>query len=247
MDKNAFSHSALGGIAIALGMIIAGICIGIALSDVRTPDRFVSVRGLAEREVDADLAIWPIMFNETSDDLTVLQSAVESKRKIITDFLVGTGFNASEISYSVPRITDMKAQAQSLRLAISGTRAENIPRYASETTVTLRSSNVSGVKKAMESAGTLVGKGVALSSENYRYPTEFMFTKLNQIKPEMIEEATKNAREAADKFAKDSGSKVGKIRNASQGLFSITDRDRNSPERKIIRVVTTVEYYLVDK
>jgi len=241
MDKNAFSHSALGGIAIALGMIIAGICIGIALSDVRTPDRFVSVKGLAEREVDADLAIWPIVFKEASDDLTILQSAVESKRKIITDFFVGSGFNTSEISYSVPTITDTRAEVQ------YGTRAESKYRYTSEATVTLHSSNVSGVKKAMESAGTLVGKGVALSSENYRYPTEFMFTKLNQIKPEMIEEATKNAREAADKFAKDSGSKVGKIRNASQGLFSITDRDRNSPERKIIRVVTTVEYYLVDK
>ena len=95
-------------------------------------------------------------------------------------------------------------------------------------------------------SGKLVGKGIVLAAQSWENPTEFLFTGLNDIKPAMIEEATKDARKAAGKFAKDSGSKVGKIRNASQGYFTITNRDRNSPELKKIRVVTTIQYYLVD-
>ena len=97
----------------------------------------------------------------------------------------------------------------------------------------------------MEKSGELVTKGIALS-ENWENRTEFLFTGLNKIKPEMIREATINAREAAETFAEDSGSKIGKIRKATQGFFSISDRDANSPDRKVVRVVTTLEYYLVD-
>jgi hypothetical protein len=105
---------------------------------------------------------------------------------------------------------------------------------------------VPAVKTAAEKAGELIGKGIVLVGENYGRTTEFLFTGLNDIKPAMIQEATKNAHTAAEQFAKDSGSKVGKIKNASQGLFTITDRDMNTPDKKNVRVVTTVEYYLND-
>ncbi len=98
----------------------------------------------------------------------------------------------------------------------------------------------------MEKSAELVGKGIVIAAQNWDTPTEFLFTSLNQIKPDMIDTATKNAREAAEKFAQDSDSRVGKIRRASQGYFSISERDRNSPDKRVVRVVTTVDYFLVD-
>ena len=111
----------------------------------------------------------------------------------------------------------------------------------------MRSLDVAAVKKAIEKSGDLVGQGIVLGAEQWNSRTEFLFTGLNRVKPEMIEAATMSAREAAEKFAKDSGSTVGKIRTATQGLFTITNRDENSPDLKLVRVVTTVEYYLVDQ
>jgi hypothetical protein len=119
------------------------------------------------------------------------------------------------------------------------------PRYLEQATVIVRSRNVAAVKRAMDRAGLLVARGVMLAQDWENRP-QFLFNGLNAIKPEMIEQATLSAREAAAKFAKDSGSKVGKIRSASQGLFTVSDRDPNSPERKVVRVVTTVDYFLGD-
>ncbi len=98
----------------------------------------------------------------------------------------------------------------------------------------------------MEQSGKLVKQGIVLAN-SYGRGTEFLFTGLNRIKPAMIAEATKNARKAAEQFAQDSGSKVGSIRKARQGLFTIRNRDMNSPDLKIVRVVTTVEYFLKDE
>ncbi len=119
------------------------------------------------------------------------------------------------------------------------------PRFRMQKTITLRSSNVKLIKETMELSGELVANGIVLS-ESWENRTEFLFTSLNSIKPEMIREATLNAREAASKFAEDSGSKVGKIRKATQGFFDIRDRDANSPDKKVVRVVTTIEFFLAD-
>jgi hypothetical protein len=228
------------GLFIGLGILAAGIFVGNALYKSRIADRYVSVKGLAEREVDADLAIWPITFKETGDDLLALQKAVDANKEIIVEFLAGKGFEISEINHSTPKITDALAEAY------YGNQQQVGPRYRIQKTVTLRSGKVALVKQTMEKSGELVAKGIALS-ENWENRTEFLFNALNDIKPEMIREATINAREAAETFAEDSGSKIGKIRNASQGFFSITDRDANSPDKKVVRVVTTMEYYLVDR
>ncbi|MCD4813826.1 SIMPL domain-containing protein [bacterium] len=241
MENKSIWHSpAIAGIAVGLGLIIAGMSLGSALYKIRSADRFVTVKGLAEKELPADLAIWPITFKVASNDLASLQSHIDEKRKIITAFLINSGFHDEMISNASPKITDTQAERH------YGEKVRLTYRYLAETTLTLRSSDVARVKIGMEKTGELVKKGVVMV-ENWENRTEFLFTGLNKIKPEMIEAATLNAREAAKKFAKDSGSKLGKIRHANQGFFSIADRDRNSPEYKKIRVVTTVQYYLVDR
>lgn len=240
MDRLSSLSTILAGLLIGLGIAIAGVSIGNAIYKSRLAERTVSVKGLAEKEVDADLAIWPLTFKDTGNDLSVLQKDVDAKREAITNFLEAAGFSRSEISYSASKISDTQAELYgnpSVRPSF---------RYVAQATVTLRSNNVSGVKNTIENSGTLVAKGIALA-ESWESRTQFLFTGLNTIKPEMIEAATKNAREAAEKFAMDSRSIVGKIRTASQGLFEITDRDPNSPDKKKVRVVTKVDYYLVDE
>lgn len=227
-------------IAVSVCLAIAGISIGYGFYRGRAGDRYVTVKGLAERDVKADLAIWPVTFSAAANDLGRLQAEIESGREAITGFLLEAGFAAEEISYSAPNITDREAERRR--------NGDEPPpyRFLAEATVTTRTSNVDLVRSSIEKSGDLVGKGLVLAAQSWRSPIEFLFTGLNETKPEMIEEATKDARRAAAKFAEDSGSKVGKIRHASQGYFSINDRDRNSPQVKTIRVVTTVQYYLVD-
>ena len=228
-----------GGFFIAAGIVIAAFVISHAYITARSGDRFVSVKGLAEREVDADLVIWPVAFTETDNSLSALQISIDAKRQIVTKFLQEEGFQPSEISQSAPKIRDNQAETYA-------PKSDNKFRYVAQTTVLLRSNKVNLVKEAIEKAGVLVGQGVVLAND-WQSRTEFLYTGLNAIKPMMIEEATKNAHEAAEKFAKDSGSKIGKIRSATQGVFTIADRDSNSPDKKNIRVVTTVEYFLVDE
>lgn len=228
------------GLSIFVGLSVAGLSIGGGLYKSRIADRFVTVKGLAEREVEADLAIWPITFKVTGDDLISINRRIESNREIISNFLLARDFDSTMISHSAPEITDTKAERS------YGPQETTPYRYIAQVTVTLRSKEVAKVKSAMERAGELISQGVVISEQNWRNSTEFLFVSLNDIKPEMIEEATRNAREAAEKFAEDSGSKIGKIRNATQGFFSINDRDRNSPDYKNVRVVTTVQYFLTD-
>jgi len=240
VERNDFWESAVSGIAIGLGICVAGLSMSHALFEARASQRSVSVKGLAEREVAADLVVWPLTFEVTGNDLNVLQAQIEGKRQTIREYLKTAGFEDTEISQSAPRIRDTQSETQ------YGQATPPKYRYVAQATLTLRTNKVAVVKAAIEKAGDLIGKGIVLVGENYGRTTEFLFTGLNDIKPAMIEEATKNARRAAEQFAKDSGSKVGKIRSASQGLFTITDRDMNSPDRKNVRVVTTVEYYLSD-
>lgn len=201
-------------------------------------DRVVSVKGLAEKEVLANRVIWPIAFKEIGNDLAALYSSINAKNKIIKEYLVSNGLDETEISVSAPQIVDMNAE-----------RYQSQPvsyRYNITSVLTVTSEKVDLVIKLISSQSDLLQKGVALSTGDYQFVTQYLYTKLNEIKPVMIEEATKNAREAADKFAKDSNSRLGKIKNANQGQFSINDRDANSPHIKVVRVVSTVDYLLRD-
>jgi hypothetical protein len=239
MENKSFSPFAVLGITIGLGIAIAGYLTGNALYKARASERYVSVKGLAERLVDADLAIWPITFKETDNDLSKLQGKLDSNRKVIREFLMGEGFEETELSESPVHVTDLQAEAYIQDV-------EKRPyRYMAEATLTVRSGKVALVKQAMEKSDQLVKKGIVLLG-GYGQNAEFVYTSLSDIKPEMVAEATQDARKAAEQFAKDSGSNVGAIRNAWQGFFSIEDQDRYAPDRKRVRVVTTVEYFLVN-
>ncbi len=225
------------GALVGLGLALSGFFVGEALKEARSAERFVTVRGFAERNVESNLVIWPITFRDTGNDLAELQKTVDSHKTEIRTFLSGSGFKLEEISEMPPQVTDLKAQAYG-----DGQKREY--RYVATATITLRTQDVKAAKKAMESSGKLVLQGIVLAEQDYARSTEFLFTGLNEIKPQMIADATKNAREAAEQFARDSGARVGDIRRASQGLFTIDDRDKGSPDHKKVRVVTTVEYFL---
>ena len=179
--------------------------------------------------------LWPIVFSVTSNDLVSLQQRADEGVGRVLAFL-GDEFPREQISVSAPRVQDREAQG----MMNDGRRMD---RYAAEVTVTVRSDRIDATRQAMQRSGELVKQGVAII-RSYEYNTQFLYTDLDKVKPEMIAEATRDARRAAEQFAQDSGSSVGSIRRAQQGLFSVEDRDPFSPEIKKVRVVTTVDYFL---
>jgi hypothetical protein len=224
---------------LAIGLGIAGYFIGNALVKARKLDRSVVVKGLAEREVDADLAIWPIKVFDASNNLSELERSIKTKSERIREFLNEQGFSSREISSGIPTITDAWANPY-------GGNQQNAYRYSGNFEITVRTSDIEKLDAAINGIAGLIGEGIVIGQNNYWQQVEYLYTKLNEIKPEMIEEATKNAREAAEKFAVDSKSEVGKIKRANQGLFTISNRDMNSPQIKKVRVVSTIEFYLKD-
>lgn len=227
------------GISLVLGLSALGFLLGKALLDMKQLERSVTVKGLSEHEYPADIVIWPIQFTEADNDLGNLYQTMEAGTAKIADFLARKGITNAEVTVNAPAITDKSAQQYG-----GGPRAEF--RYTATQTVTVYSENIEGVRKAMSALSELGKQGLVLSGDNYQAQSEYLFTRLNEIKPQMIEEATENAREVAEKFAADSNSHLGKIKQASQGQFSISARDNNNPHIKKIRVVSTVEYYLSD-
>ena len=237
-ERNIISAVLLGAL-LCVGLATMGLLLSEGIIKFRDMERVVSVKGLSERDMPADVAIWPIRFTEVSNDLSELYGSLESKNDKVNNFLRQQGFKVDEISVSVPAIQDRQAQGFSEEQVRNG-------RYAGTSTLTVYSNDIEMVRKAMSNLAQLGQNGIAISGQDYDVKTQFLFTKLNDIKPAMIEEATRNAREVAEKFAHDSGSKLGKIKRASQGQFSIDDRDSNTPYSKKVRIVSTVEYYLVD-
>lgn len=223
-------------IIISIGIIMLGVMIKNGINDFKDKDRIVSVKGLAEMEVPADKVIWPLVYKDIGNDPALLYVNMEQKNKAIVTFLEKNGIAKDEIDIAPPEVIDMQAERYGNR---------DIPyRYNATSVITVTSKNVDKVRKLMSEQAELLKQGIAITGGDYKYNVSYEFTGLNDIKPQMIEEATKNARAAAEKFAKDSDSSLGKIRNASQGQFSISDRDANTPYIKSVRVVTTVNYYL---
>lgn len=219
---------------IALGIAVTGLCIRSGLFSLSTRDRVVSVRGLAEKEVKADRVIWPVTYKTAGNDLSAVNAGLSDAARKITAFLRRGGISSSEISAGTPQVNDLWSNDY-----VGNVRS----RYTAQVTVTVTSSNVEKVRALMPRLGELISEGIAIA-QDYSSQTQYDFTSLNKIKPGMIEQATKNARAAAEKFAKDSGSKLGKIKSAEQGLFTIEDRDNNTPYLKEVRVVTKIDYYL---
>ena len=156
----------------------------------------------------------------------------------MVEFLKKKGITEEEISINAPEIIDMQAERY--------VGENKTYRYNVTTVITVTSAKVDLVRSLISEQSELLKQGIAITGGDYRYQIQYDYTSLNEIKPKMIEEATKNAREAALKFAKDSDSELGKIRRASQGQFSIDNRDANTPYIKRIRVVTTIDYLLED-
>lgn len=221
-----------------VGLSILGYLLGNAAIKYKQFERSVTVKGLSEREYDADIVIWPIQFTSTGNDLETLYNSIESNTKKIETFLGKYGVAAGEVSFASPVITDKSLHQY---------RNEQPEfRYIAQQTVTVYSKNIEAVRSITNKLSELGKQGIVFSGNVYETQVEYLFTRLNEVKPEMIEEATREARVVADKFAADSKSKLGKIKNARQGQFSISARDKNNPHIKKVRVVSTVEYYLSD-
>ena len=235
-ERSVASSFVLGAF-LFVGLVGLGFLLARGVLNLKALERTVTVKGLSEREVAADIAVWPIRFNEAANDLNRLAAAVEEKNELVLSFLRDRGFRSEEITLSAPSIMDRLAQ---------GWSGDQGLRYAGASTITVYTGDVDRVRSAMSDLVELGKAGVAISTQDYEARTEFIFSGLNDLKPEMIEEATRNSREVAEKFASDSQSRLGKIRQASQGQFSIQDRDSNTPHIKKIRVVSTIEYYLSD-
>ncbi|HPW78703.1 MAG TPA: SIMPL domain-containing protein [Bacteroidales bacterium] len=223
---------------IAVALVIMGLLLKKGLDGFSGRERTVNVKGLSEMEVSADKVTWPLVYKEIGNNLQDLYVRISKNNDALVKFLTSNGIEEEEISVNAPEIIDMSAE-----------RYNTTPspyRYNVTSVVTVSSSKVDLVRKLISDQGELLRQGIAIIGGEYRYNTVYYFTGLNDIKPRMIEEATRNARMAAEKFAQDSDSKLGKIKNAYQGQFTITDRDENTPYIKNIRVVTTVNYYLKD-
>ena len=238
-DKSNAGAGLMLGVFLCAGLLGLGYQLADGFLQAKALERTVTVKGLSEREVPADIAIWPIKYNQADNDLVALYAAIERHNGLIVEFLKERGFGDDEISVSVPAIVDRQAQAY-------GGEQNARFRYAATSSITVYSTDVEQVRTTMNDLVELGKQGLAIAGQDYEARTQFLFTGLNTLKPEMIEEATRNAREVATKFAQDSASTLGKIKTASQGQFSIEDRDSNTPHIKKVRVVSTVEYYLSD-
>ena len=235
MDK---FKSFVPSLLVAVGIVVLGLCVKSGLGSFSRNARVVTVKGLAEKEVKADKVIWPIVYKELGNDLNALYNTINKKNKVVFDLLESKGIAADEITTSVD-VTDMDADAYT---------ADRSPyRYRVSSIITVNTQKVDTVLALLKEQTSLIQKGVAVTFSNYSYPSiQFEYTGLNDIKPEMIKEATRNARKAAEQFAIDSESKLGKIKTANQGQFSISDRDQNTPYIKNVRVVTTIQSMLED-
>ena len=237
MPKSTIITGALIACGLALGGFFPGYYFYKTNFDIRT----VKVKGLAEKDVKADLAVWNIRFQSADNVLTTAKKNIESQEKTIKEFLGNAGFAGDEIIVQGLNMQDSYADSYRDRNSIPA-------RYTLNQTLTVRTNKVDLVNAFYPQIGDLVSKGVTFNS--YGNGVSYLFTQLNSIKPAMLKEATQNARQAADEFAHNSNSKVGKIRSANQGVFSILAReeipDQSEREQinKKVRVVSTVEYYL---
>jgi len=245
------SGMSLLGILLAAGLILGGLVLGSQIKATRLSDRYITVRGLAERNVKSDLAIWCLGYKDAGDDLLPLYSQGEADKKDTLDFLSRQGIKPSEIEVGTVSVNDRQASEY------GGPNNRIQKRYIIEQSITVRTNRVDVVASAAQKTMQLVQKGVVLGANG---GPSYKFTGLNSVKPDMITEATRNARAAADRFASDSGSKVGSIRQATQGIFSILaanagadtgessygygGNNDESSITKTVRVVTSVEYYL---
>jgi len=229
------SNTLLPALLLGIAIVAAGWFIGSGIENFKRLDHKVTVKGLSEREVPANKVTWPLIYKELGNDPSAMYELIEQKNRVVVNFLKSAGITDNEISINPPTINDRQADNY-------GNEIMNY-RYKAKCVITVTSTNVDKVRQLMNRQSELMKQGIALISEEYSDNNiRYEFTGLTDIKPEMVQEAMKNARATAEQFAKDANTRLGGIITASQGQFSIDDRDANTPYIKKVRVVNTVEY-----
>ncbi|CAN5767003.1 SIMPL domain-containing protein [soil metagenome] len=243
------------GVCVMIGLIVGGWLLGGQIKAMKLGDRYVTVKGLVERTVKSDTAIWPVSFKEAGSDLPQVFAKSEEDKQAVLKFFTAQGVTPQEISVGQIQVTDKLANEY------GGNNAG--PRYIVQQTVTVASGDVDKIAKAGQKTAELVQAGIVVGG-GFGQGIKYVFNGLNALKPDMITEATRNARASADRFAADSGSQVGAIRSANQGVFSISAADgsqgggggdpgeggggggnADASIMKKVRVVATVDYYLM--
>ena len=230
MKENRLMAAAL----IAVGIICLGWFLKAGIDDFANKDRKVTVKGLAEREVPADKVTWSIGTKVTGNDLPMLYEGINLQTDKIKRFLKQNGLDEKEVTVNPPSISDLEAREW-------GDNNKNF-RYIVSTTITVATGKVEEVKKAIFQQAELLKQGVAIENSDAQYE----YASFQQMKPEMMAEAIKNAQKTAEQFAEASNARLGEIQTAGQGQFEIDNRDQNTPYIKKLRVVTTIIYSLKD-
>ena len=223
---------------IALGIVCLGWSIKAGIDNFANKDRKVNVKGLAEREVEADKVTWPIVSKELGNDLPELYNKIGVTQGKIKAFLLRNGIKETELTVNAPQVVDLNAREYGER---------NQPyRYIVTSVITVTSQNVKQVRSIIAKQGDLLKEGVAIVDGGYENPVKYEYVSFKEMKPKMMQEAIENAEKTAQQFAENSHSRLDKIVSADQGQFSIDNRDENTPYIKKVRVVTTVTYSLKD-
>lgn len=239
MEKTSYiKEAAIIAVGVVLGLCTLGVSLKAAMDNFTNKDRRVTVKGLAEKEVDADKVTWPIQTKELGNDLPALYSKINSTNATIKKFLTDNGLKEDEISVNAPTVIDLNAERYS--------ENNRSFRYNITSTITVSSQNVKLVRSLISRQGELLQQGIAIVDGGYENPIKYEFVAFRDMKPEMMTEAIKNAEKTAQQFAENSNSKLDKIISADQGQFSIDNRDENTQYIKKVRVVTTVTYSLKD-
>lgn len=223
---------------LAVSIAFLGLCIKWGIDDFANKDRNVTVKGLAEKEVEADKVTWPIPTKELGNDLPELYQRINTTTAKVKAFLKQHGIKDDEINVNAPVVIDLNADQYS-----NNNRGF---RYNITSTITVTSQNVKLVRSIMAKQGELLKQGVAVLDGGYENRITYEYVGFKKMKPQMMQEAIKNAEATAQEFATNSNSKLNKITKAEQGQFSIDDRDANTPYIKKVRVVTTITYSLKD-
>jgi hypothetical protein len=247
-NRSSTIANAILGVLIGAGLAIGGYFVGQGFYRARA-ERYVTVKGLVERNVKADLALWTISYTAAGADLPSANTKLQQDQAAVLAFAQSHGFSPADLAVQPTTVSDAFANPY------QNNRPDPAQRFIIKGGLQIRAINVDEVRRASQDTGELVKQGVALG-ENYPQAPQYFFTKLNEIRPPMLAEATRSARSVAGQFAADSHSRLGPIRRANQGVFEITSRDAAGGDRsgnddqgsidKKVRLVTTVDYYLID-
>lgn len=217
---------------LAVGIALSGLCVALSIKHATDSKRTVVVKGLSTRDVKADYTVWPLTYTIQSNDIRTAYAEVNKTTTTIQNFFLSKGFTKEDFKIGNPQVTDNW-------ISYYGNRPDY--RYTFTASLIISTANVDLVTACQGCQTDLMNQGIIVVADDWNL--DYQYNGLNELKPSMIEEATKNARAVAQKFAEDAGCSLGSIRTANQGQFSI-ESDKYQPWVKHIRVVTTVEYLL---